>query len=126
MFWKVAIVFAILYIIREVCVAPIIRILFNCEDTLHHLYRYCAISQSNPYFLDYYKADQELKQREDAVKRIDELKISKFRKSLMSPGERKYYEEFVSRISSLKDYKEKCYTIYRNFQERYVQENVKK
>ena len=124
MFWKFVILLVALYVIREACVNPIFRILLNCEDTLHLLYRYCAISQSNPYFLDYYKANQELERRENAVKRIDELKISNFRKMLMTPNEKRYYNEFVAKIPCLKVDREKYYKRYKDFQERYVEEKM--
>lgn len=102
MFWKVIILSFALYKLREAMIDRMFKPLYICEDTLHYLYRYCAISQSHPDFLDYYRAKEEIERREEAIKSVKESKFFNLGMKILLPSERKYFNDFGNVIPDLK------------------------
>lgn len=101
--------------LREWHVAPVFEVIDGCENTIHHLNNFCSISQHNPYFMDCFKAEQELERRRKATAKICEAKTSRFMHFLMTPTEKRRYEEFMNKIPGVKAELERADARYTEF-----------
>ena len=122
MFLAVMLVIIILIILRKVLVNRVLKSLLLCEEWLHHLNRYCAISQSEPYFLEYYKAKEESERRQKAIMEVESSKFLRFCMNFLIPSERKYYTDFADKIPDLEEKAENAYAEYVEYMERKVME----
>lgn len=127
MFLSVMLVIILLIILRKALANRVLKPLLSCEDTLHYLYRYCAVSQSEPCFLEYYKAREEFERRQSAIMSVVRPNFSRFCMNFLIPSERKYYTDFADKIPELKAKAANAYAEYMEFMERKVEEeNVEK
>ena len=117
MFFSVILLLIVIGFAREALVSRVLKPLWSCDDWIHYLYRYCATSHSDVYFIKYYKAKEELERRKSAIASVQESKFSILFMKLMLPGERKYYNEFVNKISELEVERDRAYVEYREWQE---------
>ena len=122
MFMAVMLVITILIILRKVLSNIVLNPLLFCEDWLHHLNRYCAISQSEPYFLEYYKAKEESERRQKAIMEVESSKFLRFCMNFLIPSERKYYSDFADKIPELEEKADNAYAEYVEYMERKVME----
>ena len=122
MFLSVMLVIIILIFFRKVLANRVLNPLLFCEEWLHHLNRYCAISQSEPYFLEYYKAKEESERRQKAIMEVESSKFLRFCMNFLIPSERKYYTDFADKIPGLNAKADNTYAEYVEYMERKVME----
>ena len=122
MFLAVMLVIIILIFFRKVLANRVLKPLLLCEEWLHHLNRYCAVSQSEPYFLEYYKAKEESERRQKAIMEVESSKFLGFCMNFLIPSERKYYSDFADKIPELEEKADNAYAEYVEYMERKVME----
>ena len=122
MFLSIMLVIIILIFFRKALANRVLKPLLLCEEWLHHLNRYCAVSQSEPYFLEYYKAKEESERRQKAIMEVESSKFLGFCMKFLIPSERKYYSDFADKIPGLEAKADNAYAEYMEYMERKVME----